>query len=55
MDSLSSPVVLTAWGTQLEVDDASDPRVEPFLAKYRQGEQTPEPGAPCTGGSGDPA
>ncbi|WP_430868403.1 DUF3105 domain-containing protein [Demequina aurantiaca] len=55
MDSLGSPVVLTAWGTQLEVDDASDPRVEPFLVKYLQGEQTPEPGAPCTGGFGDPA
>jgi len=55
MSSLGSPVVLTAWGVQLEVDDASDPRVEPFLVKYVQGEQTPEPGAPCSGGSGDPA
>jgi len=55
MDALAAPVVLTAWGIQLEVDDASDPRVEPFLVKYVQGEQTPEPGAPCSGGSGDPA
>lgn len=55
MDSLGAPVVLTAWGIQLELDDAADPRVEPFLAKYIQGEQTPEPGAPCTGGSSDPA
>ncbi len=55
MDALGAPVVLTAWGIQLEVDDASDPRVEPFLVKYVQGEQTPEPGAPCSGGFGDPA
>jgi len=55
MESLGAPVVLTAWGTQLELDDAADPRVEPFLAKYIQGEQTPEPGASCTGGSSDPA
>ncbi len=55
MDELAAPVVLTAWGIQLEVDDASDPRVEPFLVKYVQGEQTPEPGAPCSGGFGEPA
>lgn len=55
MADLAAPVVLTAWGTQLEVDDASDPRVEPFLVKYVQGEQTPEPGALCSSGFGDPA
>lgn len=55
MDELAAPVVLTAWGVQLEVDDASDPRVEPFLVKYVQGEQTPEPGAACSGGFGEPA
>lgn len=55
LDALAAPVVLTAWGIQLEVDDASDPRIEPFLVKYVQGEQTPEPGAPCSGGFGDPA
>ncbi len=52
---LASPVVLTAWGVQLEVDDATDERVDVFLAKYVQGEQTPEPGAACSGGLGDPA
>jgi len=55
MDALGAPVVLTAWGIQLEVDDASDPRIEPFLVKYVQGEQTPELGALCSGGFGDPA
>jgi len=52
---LKSPVVLTAWGIQLELEDATDPRAEAFVQKYRQGEQTPEPGAPCDGGVGDPA
>ena len=55
IESLDAPVVLTAWGIQLELDDASDARVEQFLNKYVQGEQTPEPGAPCSGGFGDPA
>lgn len=46
----SSPIVLSAWGKQLKVDSASDARVQKFLDKYVQGEQTPEPGAACTGG-----
>ncbi|MER5213107.1 DUF3105 domain-containing protein [Streptomyces sp. NPDC002838] len=45
----SSPITLTAWGHQLSVGEASDPRVAQFFTKYVQGEQTPEPGAPCTG------
>ncbi|MGC4971685.1 DUF3105 domain-containing protein [Streptomyces sp. DT199] len=45
-----SPIMLAAWGKQLSVDSASDPRVEKFLNKYVQGAQTPEPGAACTGG-----
>jgi hypothetical protein len=43
-------IMLTAWGKQVTVDSADDPRVARFLAKYVQGAQTPEPGAPCTGG-----
>jgi hypothetical protein len=46
----SSPIALTAWGHQLKVDRASDPRVVEFLNKYVQGRQTPELGASCTGG-----
>ncbi|NAZ81017.1 DUF3105 domain-containing protein [Kineococcus sp. R8] len=51
---LPSPVVLSAWNTQLPVTDAEDPRVGAFLAKYVQGAQTPEPGALCTNGTGTP-
>ncbi|WP_254878653.1 DUF3105 domain-containing protein [Streptomyces sp. NA04227] len=46
----SSPIVLSAWGKQLHVESAADPRIEKFLDKYVQGAQTPEPGAACTGG-----
>ena len=51
---LPSPVVLSAWNHQLALDSADDPRVEAFLAKYVQGAQTPEPGAPCSNGTGTP-
>ncbi|UQA91080.1 DUF3105 domain-containing protein [Streptomyces halobius] len=47
----SSPIALSAWGHQLKIDKASDPRVDRFLDKYVQGAQTPEPGASCSGGS----
>jgi len=42
-----SPIMLTAWGVQLPLDSADDERVDQFLAKFRQGPQTPEPGATC--------
>ncbi|MET9883769.1 DUF3105 domain-containing protein [Streptomyces sp. NPDC006430] len=43
-------IVLSAWGKQLTVDKADDPRVAQFFTKYVQGPQTPEPGAACTNG-----
>lgn len=50
---LPSPVVATAWGYQIELDSADDERLEQFVRQYRQGTQTPEPGAACTGGTSD--
>jgi hypothetical protein len=50
----TAPVAASAWGVQLTADSASDPRLGQFLAKYRQGAQTPEPGAACVGGVGSP-
>jgi hypothetical protein len=35
----------------LKLDSADDPRLPVFLQAYLQGPQTPEPGAPCSGGS----
>jgi len=51
---LPAPVVATAWGVQLKLDSAEDKRLSEFVAMYMQGPQTPEPGAPCTGGVGTP-
>lgn len=47
-------ITVTAWGAQLEVDGADDPALSAFIEAYVQGPQTPEPGAPCTGGVGQP-
>jgi hypothetical protein len=52
--NLQSPIVLTAWGLQLEVDSADDERIEQFIDRYQVGPQTPERGATCTGGVGEP-
>jgi hypothetical protein len=49
-----SPIVLTAWGVQLEVDDLNDRRVNQFIERYRLGPTTPERGAACTNGIGEP-
>ncbi|MEU4152502.1 DUF3105 domain-containing protein [Streptomyces sp. NPDC026659] len=45
-----APLILSAWGHQVAVKSAKDPEVDKFFAAYVQGEQTPEPGASCTGG-----
>ncbi len=48
---LDSPIVASAWGKQLALEDADSPDLERFIRAYRQGPQTPEPGATCTGGT----
>ncbi|MDQ0830551.1 hypothetical protein QFZ66_006220 [Streptomyces sp. B4I13] len=49
-DAQPDPIMLTAWGNQRTVTGAGDPNVDTFFAKFVQGQQTPEPGAACTGG-----
>jgi hypothetical protein len=51
--SQTRPVMLTAWNRQLGVDDVDDARIGVFVARYTQGPQAPESGAPCDGGTGD--
>ncbi|QYF90491.1 DUF3105 domain-containing protein [Arthrobacter sp. PAMC25284] len=43
-------ITATAWGAQLTVTDAADPRIANFIRAYAQSPDAPEPGAPCTGG-----
>jgi hypothetical protein len=47
---LPSPIVLSAWGKQLAVESADDPRVDDFIRVYRQ-RASQEPGATCGGGT----
>ena len=47
---LQAPVVASAWGAQVELTGVDDERLGQFIEAYRQGPQTPEPGAACTGG-----
>jgi hypothetical protein len=54
-EGLPTPVVASAWGKQLSLQSAEDADLERFIGAYRQGPQTPEPGAVCTGGIGQPA
>jgi Protein of unknown function (DUF3105) len=53
-EGLPSPVVASAWGKQLSLESAEDPDLERFIGAYSQGPQTPEKGAVCTGGIGQP-
>jgi hypothetical protein len=48
-DGLESPIVVTAWARQLQLDSADDPRLERFVDQYRAGGQSPEPNAACQG------
>ena len=51
VEDQKDPIMLSAWGHQLGVTSASDPKVAKFFETYVQGKQTPEPGASCTGGT----
>lgn len=44
---LPAPIVASAWGEQLQLQQADDPRLAAFILYYEQGPQTPEPGVPC--------
>ncbi|MBA3473906.1 MAG: DUF3105 domain-containing protein [Rubrobacter sp.] len=50
---LPAPVVASAWERRLSLEGADDPDLERFVSTFRQGLQTPEPGAACTGGVGE--
>jgi hypothetical protein len=50
-----TPVVASAWGAQIRLKSADDPDLQNFIRYYRKGPQTPEPNAPCTGGTSNTA
>lgn len=49
-----APIIVTAWGSQLSLDDASDTRLEQFVNEFEGSPEAPEPGARCSGGVGEP-
>lgn len=51
MDSLPSPVVASSWNHQVQLDGANDPDLMRFISEYKQGPDTPEPGALCSRGT----
>ncbi|MDP8905217.1 MAG: DUF3105 domain-containing protein [Chloroflexota bacterium] len=53
-DRLPAPVVASAWGRQLPLESATDPRLGRFISEFAGGAQAPEAGGPCVGGVGTP-
>ncbi|CAN7381634.1 DUF3105 domain-containing protein [Microbacterium sp. LjRoot45] len=48
-DGLPSPIVVSAWNAQIQVDSADDARIGEFLSAYWRSTSAPEPNAACTG------
>ena len=46
---LPAPVVISAWGAQVQLEGVDDPRLQSFIQKYWKSPSAPEPGASCTG------
>ncbi len=49
-----APIVLTAWGRRLEIEDADDLRIPAFIEAFTDSSSSPEPGVTCNGGLGIP-
>ncbi|NHZ71068.1 MAG: DUF3105 domain-containing protein [Proteobacteria bacterium] len=51
----AAPIIVTAWGQQLELDDPSDTRLGQFVNEFTGASSAPEPGGRCNGGVGSPS
>jgi len=54
-EGLPAPVVASAWGAQAQFESAADAGIAAFIQQYQLSAQSPEPGAPCSRGVGEPA
>ena len=52
---VTTGVVASAWSKQLALDSLDEAKLSEFVTAFAQGPQSPEPGAPCTGGIGEPS
>jgi hypothetical protein len=48
-EGLPSPIVVSGWNSQLQVDSAEDERLTAFFEEFWKSNDVPEPGALCTG------
>jgi hypothetical protein len=55
VEGLASPLLATAWGYQLVLADAEDPRLDQFVVEFAGSLGAPEPGGACSGGVGNPS
>jgi len=51
---IGSPVVVSAWGFQLDIDDLEDTRLPQFVNEFSGASSAPEAGGRCSGGIGQP-
>jgi hypothetical protein len=49
-----APIIATAWGQQLELDNPDDARLGQFVNEFTGASTAPEPGGRCNGGVGQP-
>jgi hypothetical protein len=47
--TLPAPVVVSAWGQQVQLGAASDPQLEQTVREFRNSPRAPEPGGSCDG------
>lgn len=48
-EGLPTPIVLSAWNAQLQLDRADDDRIPTFFEEYWRNQNVPEPNATCSG------
>jgi hypothetical protein len=53
-EGLPSPVVLSGWNVQLQLDSVTDERIPEFFEAHWKSNTVPEPGALCTSGVSAP-
>lgn len=47
---LRAPIVMTAWGAQVEIESSLDPRIQAFIRDFAENEDVPNPKRNCSGG-----
>ncbi|WP_104083157.1 DUF3105 domain-containing protein [Cryobacterium sp. Y11] len=48
-EGIPAPIVLSGWNSQLQIDNADDPRIAEFFTEFWKSTNVPEDGSPCSG------